>query len=301
MKRKTWRSVLAAIMAVVLMVTVGPGIEARAVKEMKTCGVAFQLSRGLWLPIHTYLPYYNAKKGKIKVYDQKLSVKLTKYKDELLTNAGGGGGGTDQTTMRKITATLQVQIPTSHSNEFASGISRADGFDQGTKANDVLTFLDTLPDGANEIQDYFDVVVVDYVTGENLLNETTTDGYNYHNVEAKMVQDWRPITSTPVDRRPSDTYLGSYYEEYFAVVEVTAPADYDRICIGVAGIKKQVVKNATAYSANPSSNYIDDFNQSFYEGYATFSNSAYWKKGDKLLSNFLRADKRKVPTTTTTR
>ncbi|MBQ7678634.1 MAG: hypothetical protein IJT34_02155 [Butyrivibrio sp.] len=340
MNKRIWKSMLAVVMALVMAVMVLPAATVQARKEMKVAKVSYDITRGKWLMFHTYLPYFDG--DEIKVYEQKMQMKLNKYKDELVDGKEITYLDGTKHKVRRITATFQVTIPTKSANQIVSGIKKEDYFDQGTKADDVLSCLNTLalakasdampgpgenvgPGGASSIlrdnpyllANFFDIVVTDYKTGENLLTDDTrlvddTDpeglypgsdvvGENYHYVEAHMSQRWAPTTTA----RQMETASGlhTYYEEYFCEVRVDAPVEYDRISIGVAGINKKAVKRLSSYSI-PNGNipsYIYVFNESFYAGYATFMNSAYWKKGDKKQGHYLRADKKIVPDTTNNR
>ena len=191
---------------------------------------------------------------------------------------------------------MNVQVPTSNANNLASGITSKDFFNRGTREDDVLSYLATLGD---DITGYFNIVVVDYKTGENLLTVETSasasnEGENYQKVKTTLTK-WVPVsTGSDKDQRMHTTAMGNtYYEEYYAVLTVTAPASYNRMCIGISGIKKSVAKQGAAY--------IEAYNRGYTLGYGSYPDSSYSVRNDRLISTFMRIKKKKVPVTTNTR
>lgn len=266
---------------------------------MQSAGVSFGLTRSTWTTFHTYLPYYDPYKDKVKTYYQKLQCKITKYKDVLNTATGNSRNSrTSQDTepTRTLTITMNVQIPTSNANNLASGITSKDFFNRGTREDDVLSYLATM---GEDITGFFNIVVVDYKTGENLLTVETSasnsnEGENYQGVKTTLTK-WMPVSSgSDKDQRMHTTAMGNtYYEEYYAVLTVTAPASYSRLCIGISGIKKSVAKQGAKY--------IESYNMGYTLGYGSYPDSAYSVKNDKLISTFMRIKKKKVPVNTNTK
>lgn len=266
---------------------------------MKSNGITFDLTTppSKWITFHTYLPYYDTNLGQVELYNQKLQCKITKYSDVLNSSTGSSSRGSSTTSepTRTVTVTFNVQIPTKNANNLSSGIKARDLFDRDQKAYNVISYLNTLGDN---ITDYFNIVVTDYKTGENLLTTETSassgnEGENYQNVKTTLTK-WTPVGSgNDKDQRLHRTNAGDYYEEYFAVLKVTAPASYDRMCIGVNGIKKAVARRGASY--------ITAYNQGYTLGYGSYIDSSYYVKGDKLISTFMRVKKKKVPANTRTR
>ena len=285
-----------------------PTVSNAKVVELKDAGV--RMDRGKWIQFHTYLPYQK-KNGSIALYDQKLSCKITKYRDEKYsdTDASGRIYRTNGEERRKITLTIHVQLPTDNSNEVAGGIERKDYFTE-KKAYNVASLLYKR---GNSISDYFDVLLTDYVTGENLLinrtdagkgqtgwtsGNSTGIGSNYQDVIVLDISKWTPVENTQVVlplnyRDPTVTGVGTkltYYQEYFASLTFTAPVSYKNACIGIAGVKREASLRSGKLGV---ASGIMWYNQSYRDGFATFKNTAHWDKSDKTLAHFIKIKAKK--------